>query len=315
MTPQVPPVFDNDLIGRLPETRGPLIPNGPLADQTWFRVGGPAEVLFRPVDAEDLAYFLKHCPKDVPVTVLGVASNVLIRDGGIPGVVVRMGPNFAFVKVQSDGIHAGAAAVDMNVARTAQAAGVAGLEFLYGIPGTIGGGLRMNAGAYGREFKDIVFTADVLDRRGERHTLRHEQIGFHYRKTDVPADNIFIEAHLQGEEGDPEEIKKRMQEIQQKRRASQPIGEKTGGSTFANPENDPEGRKAWQLIEGAGCRGMKIGQAKVSEKHANFLINTGFATASDIEKLGEEVRRRVKDKYGIDLRWEIKRLGVEKSTP
>ncbi len=313
MNTQAPPVFDNDLIGRLPDARGPLVPNGSLADQTWFRVGGPAEVLFRPVDVEDLAYFLKHCPKDVPITVLGAASNVLIRDGGIPGVVVRMGPNFAFVKVQSDGVHAGAAAVDMNVARTAQAAGIAGLEFLYGIPGTIGGGLRMNAGAYGREFKDIVFSADVLERNGERRTLRHEQIGFHYRHTDVPADNIFVEAHLQGEEGDPEEIKARMQEIQKKRRASQPTGEKTGGSTFANPENDPEGRKAWQLIEGAGCRGMKIGQAKVSEKHANFLINTGFATAADIEKLGEEVRRRVKDKYGVDLRWEIKRLGVEAS--
>jgi UDP-N-acetylmuramate dehydrogenase len=313
MNPPEPVVFDNDLVGRLPGTRGALVPNGVLADQTWFRVGGPAEVLFRPVDVEDLSYFLTHCPKDVPVTILGAASNVLIRDGGIPGVVVRMGPNFASVKVLSDGIHAGAAAVDMNVARTAQGAGIAGLEFLYGIPGTIGGGLRMNAGAYGREFKDIVFSAEVVERDGNRRRLMNSEIGFAYRRTSVPDDTIFVSAHLQGAEGDPDEIMKRMKEILAKRRASQPVGEKTGGSTFANPEDDPQKRKSWELIEGAGCRGLKIGQAKVSEKHANFLINTGFATAADIEKLGEEVRRRVRDKFGVELRWEIKRLGVEKA--
>ena len=216
------------------------------------------------------------------------------------------------MRVEEDGIHAGAAAIDLNVARTAQSVGVAGMEFLCGIPGTIGGGLRMNAGAYGSEFKDIVFRADVVDRDGTRHMLMAEQIGFSYRATKVPEDTIIVSAHLQGEEGDPDEILKRMREIQVKRRATQPIGEKTCGSTFANPEDDPEGRKSWQLIEAAGCRGLKIGQAKVSERHCNFLINTGHATAADIEKLGEEVRRQVRDKFNIELRWEIKRLGVEK---
>jgi UDP-N-acetylmuramate dehydrogenase len=306
------PFFDNDLIGRLPEVRGTLVPDAPLAEQTWFRVGGPAEVLCRPADPEDLSYFLSLCPPDIPVTILGAASNVLIRDGGIPGVVIRLGPNFSFVKDELDGLRAGAAAVDLNVARTAQSAGVAGLEFLCGIPGTIGGGLRMNAGSYGREFKDIVSSADVVERDGTRRTLSHAEIGFSYRATKVPASTIFVSAHLQGEEGDPDEILKSMQEIQKMRRATQPIGEKTGGSTFANPEGDPEGRKSWQLIEAAGCRGLKIGHAKVSEKHCNFLINTGSATAAEIERLGEEVRRRVREKFGIELRWEIKRIGVEK---
>ncbi|MFA4994800.1 MAG: UDP-N-acetylmuramate dehydrogenase [Bdellovibrionales bacterium] len=306
------PTFNNYLIDRLPEVRGALVPNGGLADQSWFRVGGPAEVLYRPADVDDLSHFLTHCPADIPVTVLGAASNTLIRDGGIPGVVIRFSPAFAFVKVESDGLHAGAAAIDLNVARTAQNIGIAGLEFLCGIPGTIGGGLRMNAGAYGREFKDIVFMAYVVERNGTKRTLSAEQIGFSYRATKVPADTIFVSALLQGEEGDPDVISERMREIQKSRRATQPIGEKTCGSTFANPENDPQGRKVWQLIEEAGCRGLKIGQAKVSEKHCNFLINTGHATAADIEKLGEEVRRRVRDKFKIELRWEIKRLGVEK---
>ncbi len=304
------PFFNNDLILRLPEVRGALVPDGMLAGQSWFRVGGPAEVLFRPVDPEDLSYFLTHCPRDIPVTVLGAASNVLIRDGGIPGVVIRLGPQFAFVHVESDGIHAGAAAIDLNVARTAQSIGIAGLEFLCGIPGTIGGGVRMNAGAYGREFKDIVFLAKIVRRDGTRETLMSSQIGFSYRATKIPEDAIVISTLLGGEEGDPEEIKERMREIQKSRRATQPIGEKTCGSTFANPDDDPKGRKSWELIEAAGCRGLKIGQAKVSEKHCNFLINTGHATAAEIEHLGEEVRRRVHEKFGIQLRWEIKRIGV-----
>jgi len=306
------PFFDNTLIERLPEVRGTLVPNAPLAEQTWFRVGGPAEGLFRPADVEDLSYFLAHCPSDIPVAILGAASNVLVRDGGVPGVVIRLGPNFALVKDESDGLHAGAAAVDLNVARTAQNLGISGLEFLCGVPGTIGGGLRMNAGAYNREFKDIVFSADVVGRDGARQTLTHAQIGFSYRATQIPADTIFVSAHLQGEEGDPDEILKRMKEIQKMRRASQPVGERTGGSTFANPDNDAQSRKAWQLIEAAGCRGLKIGHAKVSEKHCNFLINTGSATAAEIENLGEEVRRRVREKFGVELRWEIKRVGVEK---
>jgi UDP-N-acetylmuramate dehydrogenase len=302
--------FNNDLLDRLPETRGKLIPNAPLAEQTWFRVGGPAEVLFRPMDVDDLSYFLAHCPADIPVTVLGAASNILIRDGGIPGVVVRFSPSFATLKVEGEEINAGAGSINLNVARAAQSAGITGLEFLCGIPGTIGGGLRMNAGAYGREFKEVIMTADVVERDGTRRTLTLQQMGFAYRHSDVSPDTIFVSALLQGDEGDPETILKRMNDIQESRKRSQPIGEKTCGSTFANPNDDPKGRKSWQLIELAGCRGLKIGQAKVSEKHCNFLINTGHATAAEIESLGEEVRRRVFENSGIKLRWEIKRIGI-----
>lgn len=304
---------DSDLLDRLPEVRGRLTPNAPLAEQTWFRVGGPAEVLYRPADEDDLAFFLAHCPSDIPVIVIGAASNLLIRDGGVPGVVIRLGPGFALIKVQDAELRVGVASIDLNVARAAQDAGISGLEFLCGIPGTIGGGLRMNAGSYGREFKDIVIAADVIERNGTRRTLTPAQIGFSYRHTDVADDVLFVSALLQGDAGDPTEILQRMQEIQKARNDSQPIREKTGGSTFANPDNDPQKRKSWQLIEEAGCRGLKIGQAKVSDKHCNFLINTGHATAAEIENLGEEVRRRVREKSGINLRWEIKRIGVEKT--
>ena len=304
------PFSDTELLDRLPVVRGKLTPNAPLAEQTWFRVGGPAEVLYRPADAEDLAFFLAHCPADVPVTVIGAASNMLIRDGGIPGVVVRFSPAFALIKVESEELRVGAASIDLNVARAAQNAGITGMEFLCGIPGTIGGGLRMNAGAYGREFKDIVVEADVIERNGTCRTLTPAQIGFSYRHTDVAEDVIFVSALLQGDAGDPAKIQKRMLEIQQSRNDSQPIRERTGGSTFANPDNDPQKRKSWQLIDAAGCRGLKIGHAKVSEKHCNFLINTGGATAAEIEHLGEEVRRRVRAHAGIELRWEIKRVGV-----
>jgi UDP-N-acetylmuramate dehydrogenase len=299
------------LLERLPRARGKLTPNAPLADQTWFRVGGPAEVLFKPADQDDLAFFMTNCPGDVPVTILGVGSNLLIRDGGIPGVVIKLGPQFASIRVDGTNITAGAGAMDLNVARTAQSSGIAGLEFLSGIPGTIGGGLRMNAGAYGKEFKDIVIEATALDRDGNIRTLTVEECGFAYRHSDLPDDWIFLGAVLQGERGQSQIIQKRMTDIQTSRAASQPIREKTGGSTFANPV-DPEGRKSWQLIEGAGCRGLKMGPAMVSDKHCNFLINTGSASAADIENLGEEVRRRVYEKYGVKLRWEIKRLGVKK---
>ena len=298
------------LLARLPPVRGPMIPNAPLAEQTWFRVGGPAEVLFRPADEADLSFFLAHCPQDVPVTMLGLASNTLIRDGGIPGVVVKLSPDFASVKMNGGGLTAGAAAVNLNVARTAQSSGLTGLEFLCGIPGTIGGGLRMNAGAYGRELKDIVVSVRALDRAGNVHDLRNEQMGFAYRHCGIPEDWVFLSALLAGEPGEPSAIEKTMHEIQQKRATTQPIRDKTGGSTFANPENDPLGRKAWQLIDAAGCRGLKIGHAMVSDKHCNFIINKARATAADIEKLGEEVRRRVLAKTGIELRWEIRRLGV-----
>ncbi len=304
--------FDNDLISRLPEVRGALEPNAPLAPQTWFRVGGPAEVLFHPADVDDLVYFLSNTPQDIPVTILGAASNVLIRDGGLPGVVIRLGPAFGQVKVEGDAIRAGGAAVKLNVARAAQGAGISGMEFFCGIPGTIGGGLRMNAGAYGSAFKDIVIAAEIVARDGTRRTLASHQMGFSYRRVNVDEDTLFISALLQGDTSDPKEIGRRMEDIQKKRRQTQPVGEQTCGSTFANPEEDPEARPSWKLIEEAGCRGLRIGQAKVSEKHCNFLINTGHATAADIEQLGEEVRRRVRDKFGIELRWEIKRLGVEK---
>lgn len=293
-------------ISDLPPARGKLIANAPLADSTWFRVGGAAEVLFKPADADDLADFLHALPAEVPVTVIGVASNLIIRDGGVPGVVIRLGPQFAQVRVDGDRLVAGAGAVDLNVARAAQNAGLSGLEFMSGIPGTVGGGLRMNAGAYGREFKDVVLNAEIITRKGQRLTLQNADCGFTYRHSDVPEDAIFISATLQGTLGDAAAIQQRMQEIQQSRSTTQPIREKTGGSTFANPP----GGKSWQLIDAAGCRGLKIGGAQVSELHCNFLINTGNATAADIENLGEEVRRRVLAHSGTDLRWEIKRIGV-----
>jgi UDP-N-acetylmuramate dehydrogenase len=243
---------DEGLLERLPHPRGKLILNEPLADQTWFRVGGPAEVMFKPADAGDLAWFLQNCPRDVPITVIGLASNLLVRDGGVPGVVIRLGPQFAQIKIEGASLHAGAAAVDLNVARAAQASSIAGLEFLCGIPGTVGGGVRMNAGAYGREFKDIVGEAHVITRAGEKKTLYNGDIGFAYRHTDVPLDTIFVGAVLEGEAGDPKEIQEKMNDIQKKRTDTQPIREKTGGSTFANPEHDEKNRKSWQLIEGAG---------------------------------------------------------------
>ncbi|MDR3450326.1 MAG: UDP-N-acetylmuramate dehydrogenase [Alphaproteobacteria bacterium] len=289
---------------RLPAVRGRLMANAPFA--TWFRAGGPAEILFSPADEDDLAQFLASCPDDVPVTVLGVASNTLVRDGGVPGAVVKLGPAFAGVKAAGETVRAGAGAVDLNVASAAQAAGIEGLEFLCGIPGTVGGGLRMNAGAYGREFKDIVVSVEAVTRKGERRVLSPADMGFHYRHTHAPEDLIFTSALLRGLRGDAVEIQARMTEIQKSRAESQPIREKTGGSTFANPP----GQKAWQLIEAAGCRGLKRGEAMMSDKHCNFLINTGNATAADIENLGEEVRQRVKENSGIDLRWEIKRIGV-----
>lgn len=295
---------------RLPVVRGRLIEDAPLADQTWFRVGGPAEVLFRPADAEDLAFFLQNLPDDVPVTVIGVASNLLVRDGGVPGVVVRLGPQFAQISTDGTHIRVGAGALDLNVARAAQKAGLAGLEFLCGIPGTLGGGIRMNAGAYGREFKDIVVEVEALDRDGVRHVLKPEQLGFAYRHSNLPADWSVLSATLQGIPGDAAEIRQRMQEIQDRRAETQPIREKTGGSTFANPDNDPQGRKSWQLIDQAGCRGLTLGGAMMSDKHCNFMINTGAATAADLENLGEDVRRRVREKFGIELRWEIKRIGI-----
>jgi UDP-N-acetylmuramate dehydrogenase len=293
------------LVDRLPPVRGRLTENAPLGPMTWFRVGGPAEVLFRPADPDDLAAFLAGKPADIPVTVIGVASNLLVRDGGIQGVVVRLGRGFADVAVEDESVHTGSGALDFNVALACQQAGLAGLEFLSGIPGTVGGNLRMNAGAYGTEIKDVLVEAVALDPQGRRHVLSPAAMQLSYRRCGVPADWIFIGATFRGCKGDPDAIAARMREIQEAREASQPVRARTGGSTFANPP----GHKAWQLIDAAGCRGLKRGGAMVSEKHTNFLINTGDATAADLEAIGEEVRRRVFEQSGITLEWEIKRVG------
>ena len=297
---------ETTLIDRLPAVRGRYRVNTPLAGVTWFRVGGPAEVVFRPADIEDLSHFLRNKPAEVPVIVIGVGSNLLVRDGGVPGVVVRLGRAFANIAVEGRSIVCGAACLDLNVAVSAKNTGIAGLEFLCGVPGTIGGALRMNAGAYGRETKDILVEARALDPHGQIHVLKGNELGMTYRKSSLPCDWIFVEARLRGESGDQEAIAQRMAEIQSARGGSQPIRSRTGGSTFKNPP----GHKAWELIDQAGCRGLRRGAAMVSEQHCNFLINTGEASAADLEFLGEEVRTRVYQASGIRLEWEIRRIGL-----
>ena len=294
------------LIDHLPNVRGRLRADEPMARFTWFRVGGPAEVLFEPADMDDLCSFLAARPKHVDITVIGGTSNILIRDGGIPGIVIRLGKTFAGIDVDRTRIQVGAAAADVNVARRARDVGLGGFEFMGGIPGTIGGALRMNAGAYGAEISDVFESATAVDLDGTVHKLSIADMGFAYRHCDVPADYIFTEAVLTGTDAEPADIARRMAEISANREASQPVRERTGGSTFANPE----GRKSWQLIDSAGCRGLRIGGAMVSDAHCNFLINVENATAQDLESLGEEVRRRVKETQGVDLHWEIRRLGV-----
>jgi UDP-N-acetylmuramate dehydrogenase len=296
---------EGGLIRRLPPVRGRLTANAPIGPMTWFRVGGPAEALFRPADLVDLAGFLAALPSDVPVTVIGVGSNLLVRDGGIPGVTIRLGRGFVDIRPDGETVETGAGALDLNVALTAAEAGIADLEFLSGIPGTIGGGFRTNAGAYGREFKDALISADALDRRGELHTVTPAEMGLSYRHSDVDPDWIFVRARFKGSAADPAEIGRRMTDIRAAREASQPIRARTGGSTFANPP----GHQAWRLIDEARCRGLTRGGAMVSEKHTNFLINAGNATAADIEGLGEEVRRRVHERFGVRLEWEIRRIG------
>jgi UDP-N-acetylmuramate dehydrogenase len=293
------------LIERLPAVRGRLTANAPIGPLTWFRVGGPAEVLFRPADTEDLAQFLAATPRDITVTVIGVGSNLLVRDGGIPGVTIRLGRGFAAIEAGGDEVRAGAGALDLNVALTAAQAGVAGLEFLSGIPGTVGGGFRTNAGAYGSELKDVLVYAEAVDRDGSVHRATQAELGLSYRHSDAPPDWIFTAAIFRGTPGDKTMIAQRIADIRAAREASQPIRARTGGSTFANPP----GHQAWQLIDAAGCRGLRRGNAMVSEKHTNFLINSGDATAAEIEALGEEVRRRVQARFGIDLEWEIRRIG------
>ena len=291
----------------IPGLRGTLQADAPTAPLSWFRTGGPAEVLFTPADEADLATFLAGCPAEVPILVVGLGSNLLIRDCGLRGVVIRLGKGFAAVAVE-DGcrVRAGAGAPDVKVARAAAEAGIDGLTFLRGIPGAIGGALRMNGGAYGGETADVLVQARALDRQGRAHVLSREEMGFTYRHCGAPDDVIFTEALFEGRPGDPETILAAMNAITEARSASQPVNTRTGGSTFKNPP----GRKAWELVDQAGCRGLRIGDAQVSELHCNFLINHGGATASDIEALGEEVRRRVRETSGVALEWEIKRVGV-----
>ena len=290
-----------------PQLRGRLIANQPLAELTWFRVGGPAQVMFMPEDESDLAYLLKSIPADMPVTAIGLGSNLIVRDGGVPGIVIRLGRGFNDIKVEGGTrLRAGAAVPDVKVARAAQEAALSGLSFLRGIPGGIGGALRMNGGAYGRETKDALVEARGVDRAGNVRTFSNSDLHYSYRHCGAPEDVIFTAAVFAGEPGDREKISAEMDKITEAREATQPIKSRTGGSTFKNPP----GQKAWQLIDAAGCRGLKIGDAQVSELHCNFLINLGNASAADIEQLGETLRRRVKDRSGIDLEWEIKRIGV-----
>lgn len=292
-------------VDALPPLRGRLTLEANLGAITWFGVGGHAEALFRPADEEDLATCLACVPAPIPVTVLGVGSNVLVRDAGVSGLVIRLGRGFAGIAPEGQGMRVGAAALDMNVAMMAGEAGIGGLEFLSGVPGTIGGAVRMNAGAYGGELAQVLKTAVAIDRQGARHVVEAAALDLGYRHCGAPADWIFTEAMLEGRAEHPETIRARLVEIRAEREAAQPIRAKTGGSTFKNPP----GEKAWRLIDRAGCRGLRLGGAEVSEKHCNFLINRGGATASEIEALGEEVRRRVYETTGVLLEWEIKRLG------
>lgn len=292
----------------LPKVRGKLTPDAPLAPLVWFKSGGTAEWLFEPADVDDLAEFLRDLDPAVPVMALGLGSNLIVRDGGVPGVVVRLGK--AFAKVQADGqtLTCGGGASGILVSSTARDAGIAGVEFLRSIPGTVGGFVRMNGGAYGRETNDILVECDVVLRSGERVTLPVDALGYTYRHSELPEGAIVVSATFRGEPGAPAAIQAEMDRIAAAREASQPLRSKTGGSTFKNPEGD----KAWRLVDAAGCRGLTRGGAQVSEKHTNFLINTGDATSADIEGLGDEVRARVKAASGVELEWEIQRVGVAK---
>jgi UDP-N-acetylmuramate dehydrogenase len=304
------PDITPELKARMPDLRGRLAANQDMAPLTWFRVGGPAQVLFTPADEDDLAYFLAKLPENIPVYPVGVGSNLIVRDGGIAGVVIRLSPRaFGEVAAEGDTVRAGAIALDKRVAEIAAAANISGLEFLFGIPGSVGGALRMNAGANGGETKDVLVEARGITRKGEQKTFSNAEMKFAYRNSGVEDEVIFTSALFRGGIAKPRAIRERMNEVQQHREAAQPIREKTGGSTFKNPP----GHSAWQLIDAAGCRGLTVGGAQVSTMHCNFLINTGNASGHDIEALGETVRARVKANCGIELQWEIKRIGAERS--
>ena len=301
---------ERDLLARLPRVRGRCVANVDLAGSTWFRVGGPAEVVFRPEDTEDLAAFLAACPKDIPRTVLGLGSNILIRDGGVRGVVIRL--DRAFNQIDADGAYltAGAGVLDVNLARVCRDNGLGGFEFMRGIPGTIGGGLAMNGGAYGRSFRDALIWAEAVDGDGNMHRASPAELDLSYRHCGAPDDWIFTAAMFRGTKGGQDDISARMRAVSQARKDSQPVNTRTGGSTFKNPGGEnPNGAKAWELIDRAGCRGLRRGGALVSELHCNFLINTGTATAADLEALGEDVRRRVQAHGGVMLQWEIRIIG------
>ncbi|WP_174525623.1 UDP-N-acetylmuramate dehydrogenase [Sphingobium abikonense] len=290
----------------LPAVRGVLKPDAPLAPLVWFKTGGTAQWLFEPQDADDLSDFLAQLDPDMPVMALGLGSNLIVRDGGVPGVVVRLGKAFAKVDRQDEtSLVCGAGASGILVSSTARDAGIAGLEFLRSIPGTVGGFVRMNGGAYGRETADILLECEVVLRSGEQVTLLNRDLAYSYRHSNLTDGAIVVSATFRGHPGEPAAIQTEMDRIAAAREESQPLRSKTGGSTFKNPD----GHKAWQLVDEAGCRGLQIGGAQVSEKHTNFLLNSGDATSSDIEALGEEVRRRVRDKSGIELEWEIQRVG------
>lgn len=298
-----------ELLTRLPCVRGKLRANVPLARYTWFRVGGPAEVLFAPADCDDLVNFLRHCPQDVHSTVIGLCSNMLVRDGGIRGVVIRLVHGLSSIEVQDEEVRVGAGALNLKVLRTVAAAGLGGLEFLGGIPGSMGGTVRMNAGAYGQDVAEKLVSAVVVNRSGFLREKTLGELGFGYRVSGLADDDIVVEVRLRGYRDTSANISERMRQFEKTRTASQPVRERTGGSTFINPSQDP----AWSLIDAAGCRGLRRGGAVVSEKHCNFLINTGDATAADLEGLGEEVRRRVFDATGVELAWEIRRVGFHDS--
>jgi len=304
------PDISADLKSAMPDLRGRLLANESLAPLTWFRVGGPAQILFTPADEDDLAYFLSKLPQEIPVYTVGVGSNLIVRDGGVSGVVIRLSPRgFGETKTEGDTIRAGTAALDKRVAEAAAAANIGGLEFYFGIPGSIGGALRMNAGANGGETKDVLVEARGVTRAGDKVTFSNADMQFVYRNSGVDASVIFTSALYRGRITDPETIRARMADVQNHRETAQPIREKTGGSTFKNPP----GHSAWKLIDAAGMRGFRVGGAQVSEMHCNFLINTGDATGHDIETLGETVRARVMETSCIDLHWEIKRIGVERT--
>lgn len=295
-----------DLINLLPKIRGRYQAEAPLGPYVWFRSGGPAQVLFKPADAQDLQHFLKHTPQSIPLTVIGVGSNLLIRDGGVKGVVIKLGKGFNEIRVEGTTLTIGAAALDHTVALESAEQGLSGFEYFIGIPGTIGGAIKMNAGAYGQEVKDHLISCDIISRSGERFTKKTDQLDFAYRSSNIADTDIIIAATFQGRSGTPEAIHTRLKEIVHQRESTQPVRSRTGGSTFKNPLP----QKAWELIDQAGCRGLTLGGAQISEKHCNFLINTGNATSADLENLAETVRKRVQEKTGVLLQWEIKRIGV-----